>query len=223
MVLMAYSLAGKMWASLETRTYEFPPLYYIYGEQKVVAYGARVNLGYHLGEGLGLYLALGMGYSKDHPTFISWYEGGYYTEYERIDFVYTYFPVEAGLGVSFVPFRGEKALLRIGPEFRFVYLNSKMNLKDSTWTHYTDIDTTTVSVSDTTYFIKANAIAVPLRISGEYFITDNVSLGLDYGIYFLSLSHSSITLEGSSDTTLNSSLGIFRLAERLNFKATFYF
>ncbi len=225
LTILAYSLNGKMFASFETRKYEFPFVYTVYySPYTVTAYGTRLNLGYYFSEGFGLYVALGTGYGKNTFTIVDKYEGSYYSSYTRLETISTLLPVEAGLGLSFVPFRGERGLLRVSPEFRFTYLSDKEYLKDSTVEHYTDpYDTTIVSVTDTTYFIKATEISLPVSLGGEYFITDKVSLRLDYGFYLLSIGSTTMTQEGSSDTISNRSLNILKPADRFRFGATFYF
>lgn len=224
LALLTYSLGGKMAASFETRSYSLPTtLYvwtylYIYSPQ---APGARLSLLYYLNDGFAPYIAFGTGYVKTHDALVHAYRGYYDTTYYYDDLISTTIPVEVTLGARFVPHRGGNSLLYVSPAFTFIWISNKIQVKDSTV--YVYRDTTWTDVSDTTYRFNGTILSLPLSFGGEYFITDNASLGVEYGFNLVRFYRGTFAPERGSDTSSTSGLEFLTPDGRFRLKATFYF
>jgi hypothetical protein len=225
LIFMAHTLTGKVAASLETRYYEFSPSDGPYDplQYPIKAYGTLVGLGYYFREGLGLHLLIGGGYGKYNFLRAT----GYSNEYEEVrryfSLQYKVRSLEGGVAVSLIPFRGDRGLFRVETALTGVWMKSREVVKDSTVIHYFYPDTTIVDGSITTFPIRAYVLSVPLYLGGEYFLTDNVSLGLEYGFYLVRYTNAMHYREVSSDTTYVQFITSLKPAENLRLRATAYF
>lgn len=215
LLLTAQILAGRPFWFLEAQSYSLPSLFSppLNTDYYVRAYGFRVGRGYYFDDRFGFYVSFGGGVGRGHFTFYAPCPSGdtvmYYLDYNVV-------PLEMAFGLTYVPIAMEDVIVRVSTEVSITQVLGAYRVLANVLSdgYYTAPDEVPSHSLNSSFF------TVPLRFGGEYFLRDNLSVGLEYGLQVLRAFSLKTTVEGKRDTYVFYDL--LRREESLKLGVTLY-